>query len=285
MFHELLLAAQMLVPRYDHVFVIVEENKSYADIIGKSDAPALNALARDYGLASKMYAVAHPSEPNYVALAGGSTFGIRDDGPYTVNSVAAPSIASQLDAAHLTWKTYAESIPSPGFRGTFAGEYASKHVGLLNFVSVQRDPGLSRELVGFDRLWSDLRSDTAPAFAFVIPNLCDDMHGAPECPDSPALVRRGDRHAHSIVSRIMASPLWRERGNAAIVITWDEDDDGTGPGGGHIPAIVITNHGPRHAVDGTPYTHYSLLRTIEDAFGIRSHLGEAASAAPMTGLF
>ena len=60
-------------------------------------------------------------------------------------------------------------------------------------------------------------------------------------------------------------------------------------GGGHIPTIVITNHGPRGVTDATPYNHYSLLRTIEDAFGIRDYLGLAAATdqgvKPMLPLF
>ena len=70
------------VPAYDHVFVVVEENHGFTDVIGNPAAPNLNALARTFGLATSYFAVAHPSEPNYVALAGGSTFGIADDNPY-----------------------------------------------------------------------------------------------------------------------------------------------------------------------------------------------------------
>lgn len=98
------------------------------------------------------------------------------------------------------------------------------------------------------------------------------------------------------VDEILASPAWR-RGNNAIVVTWDEDDfsdqgqPGTGccgadPGGGHIATIVITNHGPGHVVDGTAYNHYSLLRTLEGAFGLPylAHAGDAA-VPTMTPLF
>jgi phosphatidylinositol-3-phosphatase len=103
-----------------------------------------------------------------------------------------------------------------------------------------------------------------------------------------------------LVDEIMASPVWKGRGNAAIVITFDEDDGGStagccgndpsdpsNRGGGHIATMVVTNHGPRGIADATPYSHYSLLRTIEDAFGIYTYLGRAGApgVVPMTRLF
>jgi arylsulfatase A-like enzyme len=117
-----------------------------------------------------------------------------------------------------------------------------------------------------------------------------------------ALIRRGDAAAEGIVEAITASRVWRSSENVAIVLTFDEDDGlgsegccGAGPGasshagGGHVPTIVVTNHGPRGVVDATPYNHYSLLRTIEDAFGMYSYLGIAARSdlgvRPMAPLF
>jgi phosphatidylinositol-3-phosphatase len=295
------------IPRYDHLFVIVEENKDYGTIIGSPDAPILSHLARTYGVATNFYAEAHPSEPNYVALVGGSTYGIHDDGPYTEHTIDAPNLASQLETAHLTWKEYEESLPSPGSLALVAADpsgrsappnvlvYASKHSGFINFRSVQRDPDRAEKLVGFDQLRIDLESGHAPAFAMIVPNLCNEMHGSEQSGtpedcryDHPAaLIERGDREVGTLVHEIMTSTLWGARGNAAIVITFDEDDSGIGRGGGHIPTVVVTNHGPRGASDATYYTHYSLLRTIEDAFGIHDYLmnANAPGVQPMLPLF
>ncbi len=175
---------------------------------------------------------------------------------------------------------------------------------------MHRDADLARELVGFDVLHEDLRAGTVPAFALIVPNQCNEMHGigahnAPaDCSGSDeALVRRGDAYAADLVAAIQASTIWTApNANTAIVITWDEDgkefrapgspqsccvSDAHNPGGGHIPTIVVTNHGPRNLVDPTPYDHYSLLRTIEDALGLGAHLRHAGDAAvhPMTPLF
>ena len=281
------------VPRYDHIFVIVDENKDLNRVIGRSPAPHINEAALTYGYASHYDAVAHPSEPNYVALVGGGTFGIHDDGPFTKNAVDAPSLATQLDAAHLSWKGYYEDIPAPGSLVTYHGLYASKHSGFLNFLEVQRDPARLAHLVGFDELDRDAASDRLPNFALIVPNLCNDMHGAmgngapPDCwpMRASALIARGDTAFANIVERLTATPMWKSAQNVAIVLTYDEDDaGGTEGGGGRVPLVVMTNHGPRHFVDATPYTHYSLLRTIEESLGL-APLASAQHATLMTPLF
>lgn len=315
------------VPHYDHIFVIVEENKKADEIIGSSVAPNLTALAKAYGYASNFYAETHPSEPNYVALVGGYTYGIRDDDAYYCHAnddrrscyhsrdalypnhtIDAPSLASSLEAHGLTWKNYDESLPAPGSLAAYSGLYAAKHDGFINYKSVQDDPHLADKLVGFDRFYADLKSGDVPNFSLVIPNLCNEMHGTANPLEGEdclftykqRLIWRGDLNVKKIVDAIQASPVWRAAGNVAIVVTFDEDDgDGTqgccgndrsdpaNAGGGHIATVVITNHGPRGVTDATAYNHYALLRTVQDAFGLRPYLGRAGSpdVVPMTPLF
>jgi hypothetical protein len=308
-------AADLHFPRYAHIFVLMDENKSDGEIVNSPDAPAITAFAHAYGYASRFYAESHPSEPNYVALVGGSTYGIVDDAPHAID---APSLATQFARAGVSWKNYNESLPKAGSLAAYATDphpsdlpadlyvYAAKHSGFIEFTSVRRDPNRAGHIVGFDRLHADLHSGAVPAFSLIIPNLCNDMHGVgegdspPDCRNGHLLIRRGDRHVKSLVDEIMASPVWKQPGNAAIVVTFDEDDAdgaqgccGTNPkdpanaGGGHISTIVITNRGPRAVVDPTPYSHYSLLRTIDDAFGIHRYLQHAndAGVVPMTRLF
>jgi phospholipase C len=334
------------VPRYAHIFIIIEENHSADEIIGDPSAPSITALAKHYGLASQFYAERHPSEPNYVALVGGDTFGIADDDAfycksgltrfgcaksgtagYVDHTVARPNLASQLDKQGVSWKGYFESIPAPGsdayrwpspehpIAGLPDSLYASKHNGFMSFKSVQDDPKRALKIVGFDALDSDIAHGTLPAFAIIVPNQCNDMHGLhgtdvpPDCngKTNPAgLVARGDKVAGGLVRKLMGSAAWSAAGNSAIVITFDENDDdrpdkhptgccGSGPkdpnnpGGGWIPTIVVTNRGPRGLDDPTPYNHYSLQRTLETAFGIGEHLGHAGDTdkgvVEMTRLF
>jgi hypothetical protein len=328
------------MPRYKHIFVIMGENKDWDRIDGSTNAPHLTRLAQTYGDATRFYGEVHPSEANYVALLGGSTFGIHDDDAfyctpgtkqpscggagrpgYVAHTVDAPHIGSQLEAVGLTWKSYNQSIPAPGSLAVYGSDpaedgphapalYASKHTGFVNFASVLKDPHRAELIVGYPALRRDLASGSLPNFGLIVPNLCDDMHGVLE-PGVPsdclylrpgALIQRGDKAIANLVDMIQATSAWSSRDNVAIVITFDEDDRGgrTGCcgvtpdaesnfGGGHIATIVITNHGPRGATDPTPYNHYSLLRTIEDAFGIHDYLGLAAATAqgvkPMLPLF
>src|SRR5215467_7320677 len=102
---------------YDHIFVIVEENHSFADVIGNPAAPNLNSLASAYGVATHYFGVTHPSEPNYVALLGGSPFTVTSDDPYYVQQVHAPSLISELDHAHVSWKAYLDGSPHAGYKG------------------------------------------------------------------------------------------------------------------------------------------------------------------------
>ncbi|HEX4182175.1 MAG TPA: alkaline phosphatase family protein [Caulobacteraceae bacterium] len=333
--------ADKAVPRYAHIFVIVEENKNYDQIMDPAMAPNIAGLAKVYGDAPQFFGEVHPSEPNYVALVGGDTFGIHDDDGffchagvidpacagsaapgYVDHTVKARHLGQQLEAAGLTWKGYYENLPEPGSLAVIASDpafdnhtrktalYASKHSGFMNFASVQQDPRRAWHIVGFHQLDADLASGQLPNFALIVPNQCNEMHGlhgegvAADCDGAnPALlIRRGDRVTGELVKRIQATEAWRSSKNVAIVITFDEGagktregccavtpDAPSNFGGGHIPTIVITNHGPRGVSDPTPYNHYSLLRTIEDAFGIHEHLGHAADTdkgvAPMVKLF
>src|SRR5436309_10631442 len=105
------------VPHYDHIFVIVEENHGFSDVIGNPAAPNLTALANRFGLATNYFGVTHPSEPNYVALLGGNTFGVASDDPYFINTVRQPSLISQLDQAGVSWKAYLQALPYAGYEG------------------------------------------------------------------------------------------------------------------------------------------------------------------------
>lgn len=331
-------SAAAAMPRYRHIFVIVEENKGYRLIMDHPDwTPVIHRLAAQYGEATDFFAEVHSSEANYIAMLGGDTFGIHDDDAfychhglkdpfceksgepsYADHDITAPSVMDQLATRGMTWKAYMEDLPSAGSLAPRSptpdypriGQpfelYAAKHNGFVSFAHVNREPlpELERQIVGFRQLDHDLAADTLPNYAHIIPNQCNEMHGrgSDDGPNVPAdcndanegaLIKRGDTEIGMLVDKITHAQVWRDSGNVAIVITFDENDKAarkSGPqgccgydphskanfGGGHIPTIVITNHGPRHVKDATPYNHYSLLRTTEAAFGITTYLGHAA---------
>ena len=325
------------MPRYEHIFVIVAENKGFDQLMGHPDwTPNLHRLSARYGTATQFYAESHPSEPNYVAMVGGDTFGIRDDDAffckpglrsefcaasqrpdYVDHTIKARSLMGQLADRHLSWKGYFEDLPAAGSlmprwptelypsEGEPNALYAAKHNGFVNFASVNGASYIDRmeKFVNFHQLDADLASDAMPNYAHIVPNQCNDMHGMgngknvpPDCNErgNPVgLIKRGDAMIGMLVDKIMASPVWHAPGNSAIVVTFDENDGserdagvqgccGYDPasranyGGGRIPTLVITNHGPGSVSDPTPYNHYSLLRTTEAAFGITEYLGHAA---------
>ena len=287
------------VPRYKHIFYIVEENRSFSQIIGNPAAPQLNQLASTYALATDYFGTSHPSEPNYVAMIGGSDFGIHDDGSYQTNVVDQPSLASQLEGAGLSWKSYSQSMPYAGFTGTCypcnasdpSSLYASKHNGFLNFKSVQSNPAEMQKSVPVEQLSADLAQDTAPTFSFIVPDQCHDMHGTNDCPDATTNVKVADDYAGQLVNQIMSSTTWRD-GQNAIVITFDEGNGTAGccnanPGGGQVYTVVITPHGPHGVQYTTPSNHYSMLAAIQRMYrlGCLQNTCDTANVVPASPLF
>jgi phospholipase C len=257
---------------FDHLFLIVLENRGYDAVIGNADLPTLNDLARRYGLG-------HPSLPNYVALISGDTWGSHSDD--TRQTFDHPTLAGQLEAAGLSWKGYMQGLPAPGFARSSAGHgstYAKKHDPFLLVPAIVDQPERAQRVVPLDQLTADLADDAAPTFAFIAPDLCHDLHGASSCTGRGALDRAGDAFVKQWVDAIMASSAWH--GNAAIVITFDE---GSGADN-HVATIVVARDGPRGAVLRDATDHYALLRTLEDAWGL-PRLAKAADAATLAPLF
>lgn len=306
-------------PHFSHIYVIMEENTSYEDLIGNTaDAPYINSLAQTYGFAANYYGVTHPSLPNYVAATAGGFFGSHSDNPS--QRFAQKNIVDQLEAKGLTWSAYMQSMPSAGYTGdTYPGSiqlYVRKHNPFALFDDVLSSPTRLAHIKPADQLAPDLASGTAPNYVWISPDTCHDMHGMgskdaqavgmPWCAYPPndvtahALIQQGDAYLKSLVTTIMSSKAWTP--DSAIVVTWDENDyagtkqnygfsSGTGccaspagKGGGRVPTIVITNT-PAHTVSLHPYNHYSLLRSIEENFGLGC-LANACNPAvqPMTDL-
>ncbi|WP_216326126.1 alkaline phosphatase family protein [Deinococcus aestuarii] len=269
------------LPPFSHVFVLVLENTSAGDVLGNPNLPTLNALAREYGLATNYTGVAHPSLPNYVALLFGSTLGSRSDDPR--QRFPGDNLALQLEHAGKTWKGYMQGLPGPGWDGPSAGTYAKKHNPLMLSSEIAGNPARARRVVPLEELDADLRSGTVPTFALIVPDLCHDLHGALTCWRGSGLERAGDAFVREWAAKIMASPAWKD--HAALVITFDEGGGGDrAGGGGNVATVVVTSGGPRGVRSNRPSNHYSLLRTLEDAWGLPP-LREAARATPMTDLF
>jgi hypothetical protein len=305
--------ASSAMPKYNHVFYVTEENHGFDQIIGNPAAPTINALAKAYGYASQYYGIGHPSGPNYVAMLGGGTFGVGSDNPYWLFHVNQPSLMSQMDKTGLSWKGYFQGMPYAGYRGYCYPVrclgvpdsdtlYIAKHNGMAYFHSVNSSATEMAKMQPLANLGTDLASGHVPNFSYIMPDECSDMHGAPPvCADSgnPGdaddnwLVSNADSFLARTVSQITKSRGWTQ-GNNAIVVNFDEGDNGDNSGccgsttgGGHALTVVVTNRGPRHAVDPTPSNHYSLLSTIQHAFGLGCLAAtcDTANIKPLTSLF
>ena len=313
---------QSSVPAYDHVFVIVEENHSFSDVIGNPAAPNLNSLAKTFGLSTDYFGITHPSEPNYVALLGGDTFGVSSDDAYYTQMVAKQNLMSELDAAHISWKAYLQALPHPNYQGICYPAncngapdkdplYVSKHDAIQNFTTTQSTADWNRQ-VPIEQLQSDITANSVPKFGYIIPTECSDEHGDPPyCIDSgnvfggasfdpqdQRLVAQGDQYLGNLVQSLTNASFW-SRGNNAIDIVYDEGDDNQGccdagssdpngtSGGGQVANVVVTSHGPRGVTDSTPSNHYSLLSTIQNSFGLGclANTCDTANVKPLSKLF
>lgn len=252
--------------RPSHVFVVVLENKSAKQALGRH-AEYLKSLADRYGLATNYLAAAHPSQPNYLELFSGSTQGVTDNDPHDID---APTLADQLEAAGLTWRVYAENVPPGCFTGDRStggpdgdGEYRRKHNPAISFTSISGDPARCANITDFSHF-----DPAASDFALVVPNMCHSMH---DCS-----IGTGDAWARDFIGRLLDDPAMDD---GLLIITFDE---GHGKAN-DVATIVVSHHMDRPITSDVAYTHASLLRTIENLFGLPC-LADACDADPMADL-
>ena len=241
-----------------HVFLVVMENHSYETIIGNPDAPYVNGLADKFGMADQFRAIAHPSLPNYLALASGHTYGYRED--CNACFVDDTNIADELEASGRTWKSYQEGLPHPCFLGVGAGYYVEHHNPFVYYQAIRNNPARCQNVVPFDQFGADMAAGSVPDLAWISPNLMHDMHDGS--------IADGDQWIAGLVPDILASPAWQQ--NGLLIIVWDEAGGGspTDPDGGHVAALFISPDMAPGTRSSTPASPYSLLRTLEQGWGL-----------------
>jgi phosphatidylinositol-3-phosphatase len=266
------------VPDFKHIIMIVFENHEFDSVIGNSTMPTYNKFASENALMTEYFAITHPSLPNYLALFGGETFGITTD--CEMCFVSAPTLVDQIEASGRTWRAYFQDMPHPCFVQDTA-IYVQKHNPFMYFDSIRLDPSrCDQSVVPFPQLEKDLAAGSLPDFVYIMPNSCvstDDIYSNPDC--NLAL-------ADDWLSGVMGMLLDYLTPRAAsepylIILTWDEGQGShsccglPAEAGGRVPTVLISPLARNGYKDSTPYTHYSLLKTIESAWGF-SYLGHAA---------
>ena len=253
------------LPVYDHIVLVTEENKYYDDIVGSSSAPYINSLITQGASFTNFHGTTHPSQGNYVALFSGSLHGVNsDDCPYNFN---ADNLGNQLLTSGHTFVGYSESLPSDGSKDCGddgSGGYARKHNGWVDFADIPAASNLR-----FSRFPTDYSQ--LPTVSFVTPNLDDDMHDG--------TVKAGDTWLRD---HLDGYAQWAKTHNSLLIVTWDENDGDDSDN--QIATMIVGAHVTPGASSGTHYNHYSLLRTMEDVYGLPA-LGNAATASDISGIW
>nr|WSY50041.1 alkaline phosphatase family protein [Streptomyces sp. NBC_00886] len=234
---------------------MIEENRSYSDIVGNPQAPYLNELARQGASLTEFYAITHPSQPNYLALFSGSTRGIVGDScPHTFTS---RNLGSQLLQAGLTFAGYAESMPGVGFTGCSSGAYVRRHNPWVNFTNLP---------ASVNRPWTHFPRDFAslPTVSFVVPDVRHDMHDGD--------VQKADTWLRDNLGDYAR---WAMTHNSLLVVTWDEGADRADQPN-HIPTLFVGER-VRPGNHAQPNNTFGLLRTLLDAYDLKplDHSSEA----------
>jgi len=256
-----------------HIMLIVDENKAYSSaqgspyIIGNPDAPYINGLANTYTSATQWFSNQHGSPADYLDLISGSDQGLSEGTgpPYTT-----PNLVDELNANHISWKAYMESMPSACYNGGTTGVYEADHNPFAYFSDYTSLCSGGNGVIPYSQsqMSTDLNSTSPPDFVWITPNICDDMHTNGGLCGTNAVVN-GDTWLSTNLPTVLSSSWYASGG--IIIITWDEsntaDVSGGGYGtGGHIATVVISanTNGPF----GSPGDHYATLRGIEEAYGV-----------------
>lgn len=251
--------AAATLPTFAHVVIVVEENRSQANIIGNKSAPFINALAANGAMMAQSFAETHPSEPNYLALFAGDTFGLTKN-TCPVNGGNLPNLGSELLSAGYTFVGFSEDLPAVGSTVCAAGKYGRKHVPWVNFSNVP-----AANSVPFSAFPSPENYASLPTVAFVIPNADNNMHDGSIAAGDAWLNRQLSAYAN-----------WAKANNSLLIVTWDEDDGGSR---NQIPTIFYGAHVQPGTYD-EQISHYNVLSTLEQMYGLPK-TGKAAGAAPI----
>ncbi|GLQ90366.1 alkaline phosphatase family protein [Dyella flagellata] len=236
-------------PKYDHVVIVVMENKENVQVLGSGAAPYMDSLAAQGVIFNQAFAITHPSQPNYLALFSGDTQGVTDDScPQDLGNIA--NLGAALITAGYSFTGYAENLPSDGATDCWSSDrlYARKHAPWVDFSNVPTTSSL---------MFSEFPTDFTqlPTVSFVIPNMCDDMH---DCD-----VGTGDSW---LQNNMDAYAQWAQTHNSLLIVTFDEDDSATSAN--QIPMFWVGQGIAPGTQSNTPANHYNVLRTLLDMYGL-----------------
>ena len=237
---------------FDHVMIVILENTNYSNAMNQT---FLSELSKKGASLDNMTALTHPSQGNYISMIAGDSFGITDDKNIDLD---AKHIGDLLDAKGLTWKAYVEGFPGNCFLGAASGKYARKHVPFLSFKNVSTNPTRCKNIVDSKQLDLDIKSNHLPNYAIYIPDLNNDGH------DSG--VSFADTYMSKKFGPLLENPQFMDQ--MLFIVTFDES--GSKKNNNQIYTVLYGDAIVAGAKSTTAYTHYSILKTIETAWGLGS---------------
>ena len=264
--------AQPALPTPDHIVVLILENHNYNQIIGAPSAPYINALANDpyTALFTESYGLERPSQPNYLDLYSGANQGVTSNNVPRDHPFTTPNLGRQLIDAGKTFITYSEDLPEVGYDGPTSGHYARKHNPAANWMGTginQIPESTNQPFTAFPATdFSQL-----PTVCFIMPNQNNDMHNGTDT----ARIVIGDTWVHD---HLDAYIQWAKTNNSLFILTFDEDNLQLR---NHIVTLMTGAMVMPGQYDQI-INHYSVLRTIEDMYGL-AYAGNAAFVDPIDG--
>src|SRR6266487_1722533 len=275
---------------FQYMVTILMENNGLCDVTpslvsgcGSASNPAryITSLAQSYGFNTHYTGVGHPSEPNYVALLGGSTFGYTSDG-YCCFQLNSPNLVDRLEAAGLSWKAFAEDSSGSGTCG-FMPPRSGDHYAFIDFSDMKTSARCANMLTTTSPLDPEflaaINGVTLPNYVWLTPNDSDNMHSSS--------ITIGDSYLAALVPLILSSRMFTTQ-NAALFIVFDEGNDFCPTGNSKSDCVVAEWAGPavkKAYSSTTSYNHYSYLSTLEANWNLASLTANDASAPPMTEFF
>jgi phosphatidylinositol-3-phosphatase len=275
------LRSQAQVPQSDHVFVLMEENHSYGQVIGNSAMPYLNSLAKSYAIATNYDANSHYSIPNYFWITTGAYVTLSDN---TTQMFDVNNVTRYLNTAGKTWKAYEESLPYAGYVGPSKGNYQKNHDPFSYFTDVVNS-SQKLNIVPFTQLATDISNNNLPSYAFIKPNGLHDGHNGS--------LSTADTWLKTNIAPLLATPPFQAGGNGILFITFDESVNSDcrplakcpklpeNGGGGRVATLIISPLVKTGYKSSVFYQHPSVLKTMLLALGISGAPGAAQSAPPM----
>jgi len=260
--------------RAGHVFLVIEENRSFSTVY-HNQMPWLSELGDKYGIATNYFSNEQGSLLDYLWLSSGSgerNFGC--DGNQCKQTIDDANIFRELNAAGMSWKMYADSLPKTGYLGAHSGEYVKRHNPAVWYTDVVNHPEQQQNVVAFTEFAKDLANDSLPDYSIIVPNLKHDAHDG-----SPAAA---DAWLKENIGPLVNSRLFQPGSNSVMFITFDNGD---GDAQGQVLTAVVGDNVVRGVKVDTPFRHENTLRTIMELLGLKNFPGASATAAPMNEFF